>query len=182
MAQPADIWDKAIAEAYASAPANSRILYTIELRHPAFTEPVRVVHWPIEEPEPGVHTLTLEPDAPVDAGKAVPFVHCGFALTLPQQSERAPGEFVVRIDNVTELLTGHLVAARKQRTPIDFTYREYLESMPEEPQLVYHGAQIRKVSCSAGVAEGRAEFVNWLNKIFGRQYTPGEYPGLVRGR
>jgi hypothetical protein len=178
----ADLWDKAIAEAYASAPADKRILYTIELRHPAFTEPVRVVHWPIEEPEPGAHVLTLETDAPVDAGKAVSFIHCGFALTLPQQSERAPGEFSIKLDNVTQVLTEHLVEARKNRKPIDFTYREYLEDMPEEPQLVYHGAQIRRVTCSGGTAEGRAQFVNWLQKVYGRQYTPGEYPGLVRGR
>ncbi|MGN2393239.1 DUF1833 family protein, partial [Pelomicrobium sp. G1] len=53
----------AIREAYASAPANEIVYHTLELRHPSFTQPLRVVRdW-------DTLTARLEESAPVDAGR-----------------------------------------------------------------------------------------------------------------
>ena len=51
---------QALKEAYASAPANVVIYHTMELRHPAFTAPIRVVR------DYAPLTATLEATAPAD--------------------------------------------------------------------------------------------------------------------
>lgn len=42
--------EKAIAEAYASAPQDVIPLHALEVNHFTFTEPVRVIRWPVERP------------------------------------------------------------------------------------------------------------------------------------
>ena len=75
--------EQAIREAYASAPADTVILHTLELRHPAFADDdgrptaIRVVRDHVDL------TARLEAGAPLDAGEAVRFVALAFELELP---------------------------------------------------------------------------------------------------
>ena len=177
-----DLLETAIAEAYASAPAEENVLFTLELNHPAWTEPVRVVHWPCESAEVGEQSFCLEAGAPRNAGEYVPFIHCGFTFKLPNQSKRAAGEFTVVLENANKQLMPYLEEARRDRRPIEIIYREFLASEPQEPGLVYDNLYLRSVKCSGSKAEGTATFINWLGKVCGRQATPTNYPGLVRGR
>ena len=66
--------EDALKEAYASAPASEVILHTLELRHPSFTQPIRVVRDHAE------FTCFLEADAPEEG---TPKVTGTLATALP---------------------------------------------------------------------------------------------------
>jgi hypothetical protein len=103
-------------------------------------------------------------------------------VTLPAQEENAPGEFKIKVENIGHIMSRHLIAAVKQRDPIRMVFREYLKTMPEAPQLVYTDFSISKATVCNNAVEGTATMINWLLKVYGRIYTPSEFPGLVRGR
>ena len=75
-----DTLSQAIKEAYASAPANVIIYHTMELWHPAFTDPIRVVR------DYDDLTATLESTAPRNAGESVTFIAFNFDFTKPEVS------------------------------------------------------------------------------------------------
>ena len=71
----------AIREAYASAPSKEIDLLTIELNHPAFTQPLRVVR------DNETLTARLEDTAPENPGETVDFLPYAFDLELPEMDE-----------------------------------------------------------------------------------------------
>jgi len=71
---------QALKEAYAAAPAGVVIYHTIELWHPQFSAPVRVVRDYVDL------VATLESTAPRDASTAVTFVGFNFEFTKPEVS------------------------------------------------------------------------------------------------
>lgn len=120
-------------EAIASAPADSRLLHTLELRHPAFTQAARVVLDTVP------WTLTLEPGAPLDAGAAVAFEHCAFDFVAAGVGESGSPEFRVSIDNVSKRLSDELRRARGSIDRVEITYRGYLTDRLGAPQAgPYH--------------------------------------------
>ena len=178
-----DLMQKAIAEAYASAPVDEGIiLYTIEFLHPTFDVPARVVRWPITQNEPQKFSLKLENTAPENADEFVDFMAVPFEVTLPAQEDNAPGEFTIKIDNVGHILTEHLTGAVRQRDPVRMIFREYMKHIPEYPQLVYTDFSIVKATVSNNSVEATASMIDWLLRPYGRVYLPGDFPGLVRGR
>ena len=170
-------------EAYASAPVDEGvILYTLEFLHPTFDVPARVVRWPVTSNERQVFSLKLEPEAPINPGEFAEFTHAPFELTLPAQEENAPGEFKIKIDHIGHLLTEDLKSAVRQREPIRIIFREYMKHIPEVPQLVYTDFSISTVTVYQNSIEGTATMIDWLLRVYGRIYTPQDWPGLVRGR
>ena len=121
--------EQAIREAYASAPSDTVILHTLELRHPAFMddegEPtaIRVVRnfadqesWlslggaevqavldamPAQARDLAGLVARLEADAPKDPGRMVPFIALGFELELPTVDTAPVPEISVTLDNVS---------------------------------------------------------------------------------
>jgi hypothetical protein len=173
----------AIAEAYASCPLEDAvILYTLEFLHPAFDKPARIARWPVTSNEMRNFSLRLEHEAPANPGEYVDFIHVPFEVTIPAQEENAPGEFKIKVEHIGQLLSEHLIAAVRQREPIRMIFREYLKSMPEVPQLVYTDFALSAVTVSNNAVEGTATMIDWLKRVYGRIYTPSEFPGLVRGR
>ena len=177
------LMDQAIADAYASCPVDDAIiLYTLEFSHPTFDTPARIARWPVTGNEMQSFSLRLEPEAPANPGEYVDFIHAPFEVTIPAQEENAPGEFAVKVEHIGHLLSGHLLSAVRQREPIRMIFREYLKSMPEAPQLVYTDFALSMVTVSNNAVEGTATMIDWLKRVYGRMYTPSEFPGLVRGR
>lgn len=84
----------AIKEAYASAPTDTVILHTLELRHPDFVAPIRVVN------DHANLTATLEATAPANPGAAVEFIRFAFRFTLPELMTSGMPEIEIEIDNV----------------------------------------------------------------------------------
>lgn len=191
MADTDDIWEQALQEAYASAPVEETILYTLELRHPSFLNdddvvtPIRLVRdygILLEEGDPDVYgwNLFLESDAPVNGGEEVRFYSLMFDFELPAQQEGSLPTIDIQIDNVTRELSQYLDEAVKLDSPIELTYREYLLSTKEEPQFVLNGMTIQTVKSTVFNVTISASFADLINRNFpGKIYRPEEFRGLI---
>jgi len=113
---------QALREAYAAAPADTVILHTLEIWHPTFTEPIRVVRDHAEL------TARLETGAPRDAGRMVGFVALAFDLDLPPVDTAPVPEIAVTLDNVGQEIVDALEAAAISQDKIDIIYRPYLST------------------------------------------------------
>lgn len=77
----------------------------------------------------------LEADAPVDASEWVRFVAMGFELELPPVDTAPVPEIAVTLDNVSREIVRHLDAAATSQDKIEVTYRPYLSTDLEGPQM-----------------------------------------------
>jgi hypothetical protein len=199
----------AIREAYASAPADVIVLHTLEIWHPAFVEdgiakPIRVVRnfedtatWLAlggagvqavldgldEEARRKVGLIArLEAGAPRDAGLLVPFVALGFELELPPVDTIPVPEIVVTLDNVGREIAKHLDAAAVSQERIEVTYRPYLSTDIEGPQMDPSMTMtLSEVEVDVFRVTGRARVLDIGNKAFPSEiYTIRKYPGLRR--
>lgn len=175
-------WEQAMKEAYASSPVDEVPLDTLELRHSEFVdefgEPtaIRVVQGYEDQ------TLGLEADAPLNGGQMVKFTACRFSLVLPRMEENAIPEIQITISNVSREITKHLEAAIAVLEPIALTYRPYLSTVPEAPQMdpPIH-LTLKKVKVDIFQVTGTASLEDVHNWPFPfRKYMPYEWPGLKR--
>ncbi|WP_028319349.1 DUF1833 family protein [Desulfobulbus elongatus] len=164
----------ALKEAYASA--TGIIYHTLELRHPAFTGPIRVVR--------GFEDIDarLEASAPVQAGQVVHFAAYPFDFTRPEITPDGIPQLQIRIDNVSREITAALEQALGTTDLVTVTYREYLDSGlgdgPENDPPIH----TELLNCTANVFEvvATAGFSNLMNKRFPtEEYSVEKYPGLA---
>lgn len=183
---PDDIWSEALQEAYASAPTEEVILHTLELRHVSFgSDAVRVVQDTGKyHPELGDdiygHYMTLESNAPMDAGESVFFSACMIDMTIPEQREGSLPTIEIQLDNVTKTIMGYLDNAINVRAPMDLSYREYLYSDLTTPQFVMHGLSIKNVKANLTRVVATASFADLNGKSFPKKlYRPSEFRSLA---
>jgi len=173
---------EALAEAYASAPADAVIFDTIEIRHPAFIDDdgkptaIRVVIG-YEEIE-----ARLEDDAPMDAGKVVKFIPGAFRFSLPGFEAGSVPTMRISLDNASREVTSHLEQAIAQTARIEVTYRTYLASDLSAPQMdPPYTMTLTNVHADVFQVTGTATLSDVHNWPFPRRrYTPDDFPGLVR--
>ena len=173
--------EQAIREAYASASSDTVILHTLELRHPAFVDDdgkptaVRVVRDHVDL------TARLEADASLDAAEMVRFVALGFELELPPVDTAPVPEIAVTLDNVSREIVRHLDAAATSLERIEVTYRPYLSTDLEGPQM---GPPITltltEVEVEVLSASGRARMLDIGNRAFPAETYTAKLPGLTR--
>jgi len=172
----------AIRQAYAQAPAGEVILHTLELRHPAFIDglgnptAVRVVR------DRQAITARLEASAPIDGGELVEFVPFAFDFKLPDVDTDGAPELELVLDNVTRDLVDYIELALATRDPITATYRPYLSTDTEGPQMdpPLH-MQLGEVTVDVFKVVGRARLDDLVNRSFpGWTYTAEKFPGLIR--
>ena len=84
----------AIREAYASAPVDLIVYHTLEIWHPGFSDPIRVVRDRV------ALDARLEPGAPRNAGEIVTFAPFAFEIEPPDQTATGAPQCRVEIDNV----------------------------------------------------------------------------------
>jgi len=174
--------ERAIREAYASAPSDTVILHTLELRHPSFLDDdgqptaIRVVRDHVDL------WARLEADAPVDAGGWVRFVAMGFELELPPVDTAPVPEIAVTLDNVSREIVRHLDAAATSQEKIEVTFRPYLSTDLEGPQMDPPITLIlTEVEADVFRVTGRARMLDIGNKAFPAEtYTAKRFPGLTR--
>jgi hypothetical protein len=200
---------EAIREAYASAPADVVVLHTLEIWHPSFIEdgmakPIRVVRnyedtatWlnlggtevqavldvMSEEAMRKVGLVArIEAGAARDASLLVPFVALGFEMELPPVDTIPAPEIVVTLDNVGREITKHLDAAAISQEAIQVTYRPYLSTDINGPQMDPPlSMTLSAVEVDVFRVTGRARVLDIGNKSFPREiYTIKKYPGLRR--
>lgn len=172
---PNNALSEVLAEAYASAPTSEVILHTLELRHPSFTQPLRVVN------DHQDLTATLEADAPEDPGTAVTFVAFSFRFKLPDVQKTGMPEIEIEIDNVSREVLTYIDQAANSADLIEVTYRPYLASDTSAPQmdppitLIMHD-----VDADVFAIRGRASFGDYGNRRFpGEWYDAQRFPGLI---
>lgn len=167
---------QAIKEAYAAAPADVVTLHTLEFRHPAFTQPIRVVRDHVD------HTCTLEAGAPVDPSVAVLFVGFAFDIVLPEVSDIAAPEVVITIDNVSMEIEDNINAALQTADKVQVTYRPYLSTDLTAPQMNPPlTLTLTAINADQYRLTARAQMGDYANKKFpGEDYTAQRFPGLVR--
>ena len=172
---PDSTLSQAIKEAYASAPNTSVVYHTLEIYHPSFVTPIRVVRDFVDL------TATLEATAPRDAGQPVLFVGYAFDVVLPEVSSTGVPSLQITIDNVARDIMAGLEAAVTTSTPITVIYRQFLSSDLSGPQnnppmaltIISIAADVFKVTATA-------TFGDLVNKRFPSvTYNIETFPGLV---
>ena len=162
-------------EAYASAPAGVIIHHTLELRHPAFSAPIRVVRDHVNL------TATLEASAPVDASTAVLFQAFNFEFTKPDISPNGVPQMTVEIDNVNQVIVANLEAALTSADMIEATYREFIStdlSVPQNDPPIH--MTIMNALADAFKVKSTAGFLDLINRRFPvDEYDSETFPGLV---
>jgi hypothetical protein len=167
---------EAIEEAYATAPAGQVILHTLEFRHPAFTEPLRVVH------DQKDFVGRLEATAPLNPNEDVNFVAFAFDFVPPDvESTGTIPEVVIAIDNVSRDILGYMDLAANSADLIEMTYRPYLSDDPSEPQMNPPlTLTVRTVEADIFRITARASFGDFINKAFPSQlYDATRFPALI---
>lgn len=166
----------AIKEAYATAPSGEVIYHTLEIWHPSFSVPIRVV----QDNEP--LTARIEAAAARDAGALVIFEAYAFDLVPPDQSSEALPQCVIEIDNVGREIMAQLDVAIFEPEPITVIYRQYLSSDlgggPEnDPPLELTVTQITATPQRIRAVAG---FDNLLDRRFPAiDYELETFPGLL---
>lgn len=177
-----DLLKTALDEAYASAPQDKIPLDTLEINHPTFTEPMRVVRWPVLGPEPDIFYLKLEDDAPYNPGQVVKYVGFPFELTIPDSSAEAEGYFEIRV-SVHQEIDRALMNAALNRGIITANYRQYIKGMElEGPAEKWVGIEIQSPRREGGDIVASGAILKWMRRPLGKIYTPGDYPGIVTGQ
>lgn len=176
--------DQALAEAYACARQDLIILHTLEINHKAFTEPARVVRWPVTDNEPRRFSCLLEPDAPYNPGQLVDFLGLPFEIVLPEVTTESPGTFQIRMDNVGDSLDEYLEAACMEGGEISAIYREFIKGTEgtDGPRSVWGGIQINSPELQGQTLTFSGAVLGWMSRAFGYLYTSIAYPQLVRSR
>lgn len=166
---------QALKEAYAAAPAGVIIFHTLELRHSAFTSPIRVVR------DFNDLTATLEATAPVNPSTAVTFVGMAFDFTKPEVSSVGVPQVTIEIDNVDRAIVANIEAAMGTTELVQCTYREFISTDLSAPQnnpplsmtIMSINATVFKVTATAG-------FPNLMNYRFPTtEYDPEIFVGLT---
>ena len=166
---------QALKEAYAAAPGNVVAYHTLEIYHPSFTHPIRVVRDFVDL------EATLESTAPRNASQAVTFVGFAFDIVPPEVSTTGVPSCQVTIDNVSRDIVANLELAISSNQAITIIYRLFLSSDLTAPQnnppmtltVIAMTADVFKVTATA-------TFGDLVNKKFpSQQYTVETFPGLV---
>lgn len=173
---PDSTLSQALKEAYAAAPSNVIIYHTLEIYHPAFSAPIRVVRDTTDL------TATLESTAPRNPSAAVTFVAFAFDLVKPEVSPTGVPQCTIEIDNVSRDIVANIEAAMGSTSLITVIYREFISTDLTSPQnnppltltILSIKADVFKVTATAG-------FVDLANRKFPKgNYSSERFPGLIQ--
>lgn len=194
---------EAIREAYASAPSDVVTLDTIELLHPNFDAPVRVVRnhadtqtWialggaPVQAVLDALDDKTrrnvglvarLEASAPENPGEMVAWIALAFDVDLPEVATGAAPEATLTIDNVDQEVTRQLELAATSTEKIRLIYRPYISSDIEGPQAdPPMMLTVGDVTVTDMQVSGNAGVSDVGNKAFPNEtYTALRFPALA---
>lgn len=167
---------EALKEAYASAPSDVVVIHTLELLHPAFTEPIRVVadYAPIN--------ARLENLAPVDPGAVVTFQPFAFDFTLPEVFDKGVPELQFNIDNVSGEIMENIELAMGLPSKLEVIYRAFLSNDLDggphnNPPLQM---TVTSIEIDAMTVQARATIIDFSNRKFpNNEYDERRFPGLI---
>lgn len=172
---------EAIAEAYAHAPKDLIILDAVEIDHPSFVHPLRVVRWPVTGPEPESFWLRHESTASLNPGEIVEYLGLPFEIVPPESSPNSEGRFEFQV-GVTDEIDQYLREAVLQQNKIVATFREYIKGRElDGPGMIFSDLEIESPRREGGHLTFAGVLFGWMSRPYGDIYRPGDYPGLVTG-
>jgi len=157
-------------EAYANADDTRVMLYTLELMHPKFTQPLRIV----ADNDP----LTTE----IETGDTVEFTPFFFSIKRPPISEEPDPSLQITVDNVSGFMTPYLDIASRSGDSIHVVFRPYLvdEGDSSITRLSSIKLAIRNASANMTSVTLTAAHINPANLPFPKEnYTSDRFPGLA---
>ena len=167
---------EALQEAYAIAPTNEVIYHTLELWHPAFSAPIRVVR------DYTNIDAKIEATAARDAGAVVPFTAYAFNVIPPDLSAQSLPQCTIEIDNISRDIMAQVDLAIMATDKITVIYRAYLSGEltvgpqndpPLEMEIITLSANPYRLTATAG-------FSNLLDQRFpSLDYTLEKFEGLL---
>lgn len=165
----------ALDEAFATAPINQVVWHTLELWHPAFSVPIRVVRDSV------ALDARLEAGAARDPGAVVTFAAYAFDIIPPEQISTGTPQCVIEIDNVSRDILAQIDLAVVQSDPITVIYRHYISGRELVGPETVPPLEMTLISVSATPFRIRAVagFPNLLNRKFPNlEYDLETFPGL----
>ena len=165
----------AIKEAYAAAPRGVIIYHTLEIYHPTFTEPIRIVRDEVDL------TAYLEEDAAHNPGEEVTFARYAFDFQKPEVSASGIPTMAITIDNVSRLIAASIEGALGTTDLVTVTYREYLSNdltgPQNDPPITL---SITDITVDAFKITATCGYPDLMNRKFPTQeYSAEDFPGLV---
>lgn len=157
-------------EAYANADDTRITLYTLELNHPGFTQPLRIV----ADNDP----LTAD----LEDGEETLFTPFWFRLKRPPINEEPDPSVSITVDNVSGFMTPYLDIASRSGESIRLIFRPYLVDQGDDSITLLSTLSlvIRNASASMASVTLTAAHVNPANLPFpSENYTIDRFPGLV---
>ena len=156
-------------EAYANADDTRIMLYTLELMHPSFTQPLRIV----ADNDP----LTTA----IETGDTVEFTPFFFSIKRPPISEEPDPSLQITVDNVSGFMTPYLDIASRSGDSIHVMFRPFLidEGDDSITRLSSIKLAIRNASANMNNVTLTAAHINPANLPFPKEnYTSDRFPGL----
>ena len=157
-------------EAYANADDTRIMLYTLELMHPSFTQPLLIV----ADNDP----LTVE----IETGEMVEFTPFFFSIKRPPISEEPDPSLQITVDNVSGFMTPYLDIASRSGDSIHVMFRPFLidEGDDSITRLSSIKLAIRNASANMTSVTLTAAHINPANLPFPKEnYTSDRFPGLA---
>lgn len=161
-------WKDAIREAMTLAPSNVVIHHTLELIHPSFVSPFRLIQ------ELEGRTLKLED------GVSYQFSPSAFRFSLPTAGDNGVQELSIQLDNTDSRISDALELVMSNPVPITVKYRAYTstEDTPQSdsPLVLF----LSSIKVTATDVTGSASFADIVNRPFlNTTYTTRRFPGLA---
>ena len=156
-------------EAYANADDARVMLYTLELNHPGFTQPLRIV----ADNDP----LTAE----IEDGEEASFTPFFFSIQRPPINEEPDPSLNIQVDNVSGFMTPYLDVASRSGEAITITFRPYLRDDVDDSltRMSHIELTIRNASTTMTSVTLTAAHINPANLPFPKEtYTSDRFPGL----
>ena len=175
---------QALAEAYASAPQNEIVLDSLEVDHPSFTTPIRVINWPVTGNELEKFYCKLEDAAPANPGEVVEYFGAPVEILPPDKENEGSGRYRLRIDDVGNRLDRYMEDAVLGGGMITAVYREFIKGREGEgPCAVSPVIVLTSPRSEASLTFSiEGVMLNWIFRGFGQLMLPGDYPTLVVNR
>lgn len=169
-----DTLSQAMKEAYAVAPTSDIAYHTLEIRHPNFTAPIRVVR------DYNDLMATLEASAPQNASESVLFVGFAFDIVPPEVNYTNIPQCVIEFDNVTREILMNIELAMASAEKITVIYRMFLSSDLSGPQNdPPMTLTLTEITADVFKIKATATFGDLVNKKFPAEvYTVDRFPGL----
>ncbi len=159
----------AIREAYADPTVDDDPLATLELDHPTFDQPIRIIANALED-------MTLG----IEGGQQVLFQACPVSLVLEGVDDDGPTSGQITISNVSGKLQPYLKEAVKAGYPLEVTFRGYTVANLAAPGEVRGGLLLSNVMLNVATATGTLEPASKADRqAFPRViYSLEQYPAL----